>query len=138
MTFYCTTIMQAWKLWLTAVEYPLNTNKQYSGIYNMNIESFVIPLVIIIIAGILMYAWTRYKDDNNTVYENLASENEQLTKKAVALEQKVAADKDIINDLLTQQKSYDTMDRYIKHLETTVQNLTKTTDDVKQEEPKDE
>lgn len=130
--------MQAWKLWLTAVEYPLNTNKQYSGIYNMNIESFVIPLVIIIIAGILMYAWTRYKDDNNTVYENLASENEQLTKKAVALEQKVAADKDIINDLLTQQKSYDTMDRYIKHLETTVQNLTKTTDDVKQEEPKDE
>lgn len=104
----------------------------------MNIESFVIPLVIIIIAGILMYAWTRYKDDNNTVYENLASENEQLTKKAVALEQKVAADKDIINDLLTQQKSYDTMDRYIKHLETTVQNLTKTTDDVKQEEPKDE
>lgn len=130
--------MQAWKLWLTAVEYPLNTNKQYSGIYNMNIESFVIPLVIIIIAGILMYAWTRYKDDNNTVYENLASENEQLTKKAVALEQKVAADKDIINDLLTQQRSYDTMDRYIKHLETTVQNLTKTTDDVKQEEPKDE
>lgn len=104
----------------------------------MNIESFVIPLVIIIIAGILMYAWTRYKDDNNTVYENLASENEQLTKKAVALEQKVAADKDIINDLLTQQRSYDTMDRYIKHLETTVQNLTKTTDDVKQEEPKDE
>lgn len=104
----------------------------------MNIESFVIPLVIIIIAGIIMYAWTRYKDDNNTVYENLASENEQLTKKAVALEQKVAADKDIINDLLTQQRSYDTMDRYIKHLETTVQNLTKTTDDVKQEEPKDE
>ena len=109
----------------------------------MDMNNLYIALAIIAAVGayMLFSTWRVLKTDAakvDTVYEDLVNENETLQKKAVALEQKVNDDKLVINDLLTQQRSYDTMDRYIKHLETTVQNLTKTTDDVKQEEPKDE
>lgn len=95
----------------------------------MDMNNLYIALAVIAAVGayMLFSTWRVLKTDAakvDTVYDELVSENEVLQKKAVALEQKVNDDKLVIEDLLNQKRSYETMDRYITHLENTIKTLT--------------
>ena len=92
----------------------------------MDVNNLYIAIALIAAFGFyIIYTYSNSKTKVvDTVYEDLVSENEALQKKAVALEQKVNDDKLVIEDLLTQKRSYETMDRYITHLENTIKTLT--------------
>ena len=92
----------------------------------MDVNNLYIAIALIVAFGFyIIYTYSNSKTKVvDTVYEDLVSENDQLKKKAVALEQKVEKDALVIEDLLTQKRSYETMDRYITHLENTIKTLT--------------
>ena len=92
----------------------------------MDMNNLYIAIALIAAFGFyIIYTYSNSKTKVvDTVYEDLVSENDQLKKKAVALEQKVEEDALVIEDLLTQKRSYETMDRYITHLENTIKTLT--------------
>ena len=91
----------------------------------MDVNNLYISLALIAAFGFyIIYTYSTKSKNTDTVYEDLVNENEVLKKKAVALEQKVEEDAHVIEDLLLQQRNYETMDRYITHLENTIKSLT--------------